>query len=592
MSNLDSCTLNLDSVILPTYEHPLWNKFPLYSHQYKALELKEPFVMNVPTGFGKTYAGIIPSITEERHKTFFVFPSNALVETQYNSVKSRLKKWKIDFDSIKLTGDGLLEYMLKERYNTKGGALCDLITQHEKNVIFTNIDIMFNIISLRYARKFARDVISSLKSSRIIIDEFHFYKNITAILLGALYQRLLKNTKDVSFLSATPCKNTLDLLDVISPLYKNFITTEEKINKNSTSTRKVIFPTTLTIAIPPEDIVKVAYEWLIKKYDERNIGMCILDSVKDSIVLYKKLKDNGINSYLYTGLLKDPVPEKLRRGIIIGTSAIEVGIDKDIDFLFFEARNATSFLQRFGRVGRHSGGEAYGVIHPELFRQLSIFPQGRKLPRLQVLKSLVQNEYRFNYLKLFFTSEFSDIITTLKKIYDPDVRLTEKEKQTLRNLNVRDGISIFVIGKRGDEEALTFYDVLRIVRDYRIKKCYFGSEANERIRDLDELSQLKFNYYSKFYLPLIAEIDDFYEHNQSKLRIRFEEPKFFRPSIPIIKLAFEPLIQQKLFRQTINNRQIIEEGCITMNDYSDRQKVWVWGYSSKLVEDVSTPNII
>jgi CRISPR/Cas system-associated endonuclease/helicase Cas3 len=39
--------------------------------------------------------------------------------------------------------------------------------------------------------------------------------------------------------------------------------------------------------------------------------------------------------------------------IVVGTSAIEVGIDFDTPSLIFEAHDSTAFIQRFGRGGRH-----------------------------------------------------------------------------------------------------------------------------------------------------------------------------------------------------------------------------------------------
>jgi CRISPR-associated endonuclease/helicase Cas3 len=47
-----------------------------------------------------------------------------------------------------------------------------------------------------------------------------------------------------------------------------------------------------------------------------------------------------------------------RKLIAIGTSAIEVGVDFDCNWLIFEASEAASFMQRFGRVGRHGPGTA------------------------------------------------------------------------------------------------------------------------------------------------------------------------------------------------------------------------------------------
>ena len=40
---------------------------------------------------------------------------------------------------------------------------------------------------------------------------------------------------------------------------------------------------------------------------------------------------------------------------MVGTSTVDVGVDFQINFLLFESRDAGSFLQRLGRLGRHAG---------------------------------------------------------------------------------------------------------------------------------------------------------------------------------------------------------------------------------------------
>jgi len=49
--------------------------------------------------------------------------------------------------------------------------------------------------------------------------------------------------------------------------------------------------------------------------------------------------------------------------LAIGTSAIEVGIDFKCDYLIFEAFEAASFMQRFGRVGRHRSALLTSYVH-------------------------------------------------------------------------------------------------------------------------------------------------------------------------------------------------------------------------------------
>ena len=330
-------SLSFKGLSLNRYNHPSWKKFPLFSFQYHLLQSQAPTLVEVPCGFGKTFGALIPSLIERRKKTFFVFPSNALVETQYSSVKPRLYEWGFEkYASLKLTGDDLLRYMNELDYDTKGKALYDLLTRETENVVFTNIDIMFNILSQKYSQR--RDIVTTLKSSRIIFDEFHFYKNITAVLLGAMYEKLVNQfTKDIYLLSATPSGTILELLTNIYPI-KAKLSIQEKVNIKPSDEKEIMFPTQLEVS--PEqseqDIVENALAFVAENYDQHPLGMVILDSIRDSIILARRLKENGFKRvFLYTGLKKERL-ENLEKGVIVGTSAIEVGIDKKVDYLFLK----------------------------------------------------------------------------------------------------------------------------------------------------------------------------------------------------------------------------------------------------------------
>lgn len=71
-------------------------------------------------------------------------------------------------------------------------------------------------------------------------------------------------------------------------------------------------------------------------------------------------KPHGITIGENTGLT-DPAKkrESFEKHILVGTSTVDIGIDFRINFLVFEAFEAGSFLQRFGRLGRHDGFSAY-----------------------------------------------------------------------------------------------------------------------------------------------------------------------------------------------------------------------------------------
>jgi CRISPR-associated helicase Cas3 len=537
--------------------------------------------VEVPCGFGKTFAALIPSLIENRKKTFFVFPSNALVETQYSSVKSRLIEWGYEkYAPLKLTGDDLLKHMNELGYDTKGKALYDLITRETENVIFTNIDIMFNIISQRYSQR--REIVSTLKASRIIFDEFHFYKNITAVLLGVMYEKLVKLfTKDIYFLSATPSATILELLNAIHPI-ETKLSIQEHLNIERVDEKEVMFPTQLEIS--PErggqDIIDDALAFVSEKCDCNSLGMVILDSIRDSIILARRLREAGFQKvFLYTGLKKEAL-ENVEKGLIVGTSAIEVGIDKKVDYLFFEANNTTTFLQRFGRVGRKGQGTAYAVVDWDLYNQLRSFEQNAQVDRMPVLNSLSRNENRFSYRNLYLNSEFKGIIAILDRLYDPDAILTENEKGCLRTLNARDSVNVFVLDRK--TRSVYLYDVLRTVRDYSIREYYslgdFGS------LELDDSTKQRIDYFSEFSIPLIAEIEDLDYPRENKAYPKFDGTIFYiGGGKRALDYSFKTLKEKGLFKCVLTNRVLREEGCIQVRDNSDSNMTWVWGFSSKLV---------
>jgi CRISPR-associated helicase Cas3 len=571
----------LKGLCLNRYNHPSWKEFPLFSFQYLLLEKQAPTLVETPCGFGKTFAALIPSLIESRKKTFFVFPSNALVETQYSSVKSRLAEWGFrNYAPLKLTGDDLLEYMNELGYDTKGKALYDLITREMENIVFTNIDIMFNILSQKYSQR--RDIVSTLKASRVIFDEFHFYKNVTAVLLGVMYEKLVNFfTKDIYFLSATPSKTILELLTKIHPIACE-LSIKNNVNITPSDEKEVMFSTKLEISPESEqDVVDSALSFVSENYDKNPLGMVILDSIRDSIILARRLKENGFKKvFLYTGLKKEKLDD-VEKGIIVGTSAIEVGVDKKVDYLFFEANNTTTFLQRFGRVGRKGEGTACAVVNWDLYNQLRDFEQNAPIDRLRVLESLSKRENRFPYARLYHHSEFQKMIRILDKLYDPDASLTESEKENLRALNARDSVSIFVHDRK--TRHVFMYDVLRTVRDYLIEECYHSLRDIEDL-EMDDLSMRRIDYFSEFSIPLVAEVEDLDDPRERRVYPKFDGTIFYiSGGKRVLDYSFKNLKERNLFKRVLQNSVLREEGCVQVRDNADSSMAWVWGFSSKLV---------
>lgn len=86
-------------------------------------------------------------------------------------------------------------------------------------------------------------------------------------------------------------------------------------------------------------------------------GLIILDSIHEAQMLAQELRNKGYDVGEVHGLSdRKNSWEALAKPITVATATVEVGVDfqDDIhkDFLLFESRNAGSFMQRLGRIGR------------------------------------------------------------------------------------------------------------------------------------------------------------------------------------------------------------------------------------------------
>ena len=86
-------------------------------------------------------------------------------------------------------------------------------------------------------------------------------------------------------------------------------------------------------------------------------GLIILDSIHEAQQLAAALREKGYDVGEVHGLSdRSRSREALAKPITVATATVEVGVDFQgeiwKDFLVFEARNAGSFMQRLGRIGR------------------------------------------------------------------------------------------------------------------------------------------------------------------------------------------------------------------------------------------------
>jgi len=364
--------------------------YSLYSHQKRIFDEwvnKDSFVLISGTGSGKTLSASFPIISNQEN-AFFVYPTNALIEDQKKSILNVLENMnksyfvidetnllnstipKVDYNIIKINGNILGKIKAKYNFKTKGDAIKFLLSHNPNNtIVLTNPDILFLILSLRYRK--SADIISILESfNSIVFDEFHIYWGIELVnTMSSLFiLNKLELFKKKIFLTATPSENVLEILDrLFSPLVIEL----DKTNQGRIVTHKI----ELTgLQICREDKIPSIIKFLKSKSSDLRLMrksnnsasytplVIILNSVVEAIVLEKKILKIGFETNEIAsirGLMANDARKTTSQTVIvIGTSAIEIGIDFSCDYLIFEAMDSASFLQRFGRIGRHSVGKA------------------------------------------------------------------------------------------------------------------------------------------------------------------------------------------------------------------------------------------
>lgn len=380
---------------LPLVKHPL-ARMLLYHHQAVMLDqwhCHDTFLLSTKTGTGKTAAAVLP-ILKHKESAIIVYPTNELIRNQvadvagiavregltpcvYEPETTKEEYGKADVVFVHIDAAALEKWGREKGWGRKWRVLNRLLDRGKPKIIFTNPDILFLIFALRYRG----EALAALQGFQtLVIDEFHMYQGVE--FAHALFMvHLAKEMgifERVLLLSATPdpeVKRTV--AGLLAPMEIGMtVRSMYAFEQSRTAAHEVEIIPCPTGSDPVETAVGIIVS-LLKRL--RKLGkvenepdyipaVAVLNSVVNAIRLEERLIEEGFlpsELLIIRGLSHRAIRQKQPGQIlIIGTSAIEVGVDFKCDYLVFEAFAAPSFMQRFGRVGRHRPGTAF-VICPE-----------------------------------------------------------------------------------------------------------------------------------------------------------------------------------------------------------------------------------
>jgi len=359
----------------------------LSTHQvetYRALCSDVDIVFNTAmTGDGKSLAGQLPTLLHNR-PVLAMYPTNELIGDQLRQTEETLHRWRQGAIRLVRLDARELDKVEVEAEIQRAAALLNLYSNHE--LVLTNPDIFHYVMQQYYVRTGQHGdapdrVIGRLLNlfEQFTFDEFHIFQapQVVAVLNALLFIHEVTGSarpKKFLFLSATPGTLMLQYLERaqlrVAQVQGQYMHTWQTPDPDDW--RRILHGSTLHCA--PQR----AEEWVETHLDDTLLrffltykpaakGAIIVNSVASAQRLIARLRP----VFATQGLTVEPntgfdAPTRRRAAydadLLVGTSTVDVGVDFQINFLVFESHNAGSFLQRFGRLGRHDGFTRHGVF--------------------------------------------------------------------------------------------------------------------------------------------------------------------------------------------------------------------------------------
>lgn len=328
------------------------------------------------TGDGKSLATYLPALTDGK-SILSMYPTNELIKDQERQIHDYCKWFEQSIACDTMFGDRLNE-LREELKDLRGQSAAIELLAQENPILLTNPDVFNLIANFHYLNpeyenpdQLVQHVIDYY--DLFLFDEFHIYdvSQVTSVLTTMLYfieqGRGKFGQKKFVFLSATPTPFLLRCLEKARLRYKIIEGSYQCNEVDSANWDRICAPIDLHFHATgrrTEEWVENHYqqiaEWFADNLNSR--GAIIVNSVSAAkrIFLFLKAR-NAVGDFPLkvgenTGLSSQEERHfaLYESDLLIGTSTVDVGVDFKINFLVFEAMNSGSWIQRLGRLGRHS----------------------------------------------------------------------------------------------------------------------------------------------------------------------------------------------------------------------------------------------
>ncbi|MFZ1028591.1 MAG: type I-D CRISPR-associated helicase Cas3' [Limnoraphis robusta] len=360
---------------------------PLSSHQAKTCaEVQQgsaDVIFNTgKTGDGKTLSASLASLIDPNFCMMALYPTIELVEDQVRQQTEYHHLFGLDAEErIDCLFGAELARRIKQEYSNKFLALRSAI--YYKPILLTNPDIFHLIIHHQYIHPaYGRSELPLILAEwpdLWILDEFPLFgpHQEAAILNSMCFIRHTQQRKKrFLFTSATPKPEFIELLQKagfkVAEIEGNYS------SKKLTGYRPILQEIELEfIELKDTDVsgwLTQNVSWILEQLEQESSGrgLIILNSVALVSRVTKQLQrllpnvivreisgriDRGERSQIQAELKDASQPV-----LVIGTSAVDVGVDFKIHLLICEGSDSSTVIQRLGRLGRHPGFSHYQAI--------------------------------------------------------------------------------------------------------------------------------------------------------------------------------------------------------------------------------------
>ncbi len=429
----------------------------LLKHQVETLEaFRDPDVdvifNTAMTGDGKSLAAYLPAFQEQRN-VIAMYPTNELIRDQHHALPKYEQRLNIHLPHNDTMFGAKITQLMREHDAVERLEEIRKLIRHNP-ILLTNPDLVHLMMSLQYGWGHKRKELPyelGVQFDYLLCDEFHVFAipqiiAVTNMLgyLATLYQHRPTEGKKFLFLSATPNALFDKLLERGGLRYKRVKGSYRSSEQDGY--RCILQPCELELHEIGQE--RRTEQWIEEHLDEirdffhtypTSKGAILVNSVATARRLVALLKErlerpHGISIGENTGLTD---PEERRRSfektILVGTSTVDIGVDFRINYLIFEAYGAGSFIQRFGRLGRHEGYPVYRAcaLVPRfvLERFVQQFSADAEVERETFNKAVYEvfpTEAEFKrYTQRWGVVQAAQVVAELKKLLDENTAFVD-----------------------------------------------------------------------------------------------------------------------------------------------------------------------